>query len=126
MTVECGTELRLGAFVTTSGQEDAADQLLNPMIQSSHQNPAWSAQQEYTAEGLRQAAMARWRGEEPQFGQMDDAITNTAHFAAPDGRRYDLDARPRYQWRTPDGRTVGSDTPTAPSPGAELLTRQPE
>jgi hypothetical protein len=116
----------LAAFVTTSGREDAADQLLNHMIQSSRQNPAWSAQQQQTAEGLRQSALARWRGEQRQFGQMDDAITNTAHFTAPDGSRYDLDARPRYQWRTPDGRTVGTDTPTPPSPGAELLQRQSE
>src|SRR5215469_5691303 len=116
----------LAAFVTTSGQDAAADQLLNHMIQSKRQNPAWSAQQEHTAAGLGQAAMARWRGEQRQFGQMDDAITNTAHFAAPDGTRYDLDARPRYQWRMPDGRTVGTDTPTAPSPDAQLLQRQPE
>ena len=125
-TLRSGHAQVLAAFVTTSGQEEVADQLLNHMIQSSRQNPAWSARQQQTAEGLRQSAMARWRGEQRQFGQMDDAITNTAHFAAPDGRRYDLDARPRYQWRIPDGRTVGTDTPTPPSPGAELLTRQPE
>jgi hypothetical protein len=57
---------------------------------------------------------------------MEDAITNTAHFTAPDGTRYDLDSRPRYQWRTPDGRTIGTDTPTPPSPDAQLLLRQPE
>jgi PDZ domain-containing protein len=116
----------LAAFVTTSGQEGAADQLLNHMIQSSRQNPAWSAEQQHTAEGLRQGAMARWRGEQRQFAQMEDAITNTAHFTAPDGRRYDLDARPRYQWLAREGRTVGTDTPTAPSPDAQLLQRLPE
>jgi hypothetical protein len=116
----------LAAFVTTSGQEDAANQLLNHMIESSHQNPEWTAEQQHTAAGLDQAAMARWRGEQRQFAQMDDAITNTAHFTATDGRQYDLDARPHYQWRTADGRTVGSDTPTAPFPGAELLHRAPE
>ena len=125
-TLRSGHAQVLAAFVTTSGQEDAADQLLNHMIQSKRQNPSWSAQQEHTAEGLHQAAMARWRGEQRQFGQMDDAITNTAHYAAPDGTRYDLDARPRYQWRTPDGRTVGTDTPTPPSPDAQILQRQPE
>lgn len=125
-TLHSGHAQILAAFVTTSGQADAADQLLNHMIQSLHQNPAWSAQQEATAEGLREAAMARWQGEQRQFGQMDDAITNTAHFTAPDGTRYDLDSRPLYQWRTPDGRTIGTDTPTAPSPDAQLLQRQPE
>ena len=125
-TLRSGHAQVLAAFVTTSGQEEAADQLLNHMIQSSRQNPVWSAQQQKTAEGLHQAAMARWRSEQRQFGQMDDAITNTAHFTGPDGRRYDLDARPRYQWLIPDGRTVGTDTPTAPFPGAQLLTRQPE
>lgn len=125
-TLRSGHAQVLAAFVTTSGQEGAADQLLNHMIQSSRQNPAWSARQEHTAEGLHQAAMARWRGEQRQFAQMDDAITNTAHFAAPDGTRYDLDARARYQWLLPDGSTVGTDTPTPPSPGAQLLTRRPE
>lgn len=125
-TLRSGHAQVLAAFVTTSGQEEAADQLLNHMIQSSRQNPAWSARQQHTAEGVRQAAMARWRGEQRQFGQMDDAITNTGHFAGPDGRLYDLDARPRYQWRTPDGRTVGTDTLTPPSPDAQLLQRQPE
>ena len=125
-TLRTGHAQVLAGFVTTSGQEDAADQLLNHMIQSTHQNPAWSAQQQQTAEGLHQDAMARWRGEQRQFGQMDDAITNTAHFTAPDGRRYDLDGRPRYQWLVPGGRTVGTDTPTAPSPGAQLLQRRPE
>ena len=125
-TLRSGHAQVLAAFVTTSGQEEAADQLLNHMIQSSRQNPAWSVRQQHTAEGVRQAAMARWRGEQRQFGQMDDAITNTGHFAAPDGRLYDLDARPRYQWRTPDGRTVGTDTLTPPSPDAQLLQRQPE
>lgn len=125
-TLRSGHAQVLAAFVTRSGQQDAADQLLNHMIQSLHQNPAWSAQQQQIAEGLREGAMARWQGEQRQFGQMDDAITNTAHFAAPDGRRYDLDARPLYQWLTPDGRTVGTDTPTPPTPGAQLLQRQPE
>lgn len=126
MALRTGHAQVLAAFVTTSGQEDAANQLLNHMIQSKRQNPAWSAEQQHTAEGLHEGAMARWRGEQRQFGQMDDAITNTAHFTGPDGRRYDLDARPRYQWLLPDGRTVGTDTPTAPSPGAQLLERHPE
>lgn len=125
-TLRSGHAQVLAAFVTTSGQEAAADQLLNHMIQSTRQNPAWSAQQQYTAEGLRQGAMARWQGEQRQFGQMDDAITNTAHFASPGGRDYDLDARPRYQWLTPDGRTIGTDTPTPPTPDAQLLQRKPE
>jgi PDZ domain len=120
-TLRSGHAQVLAAFVTTRGQEDAADQLLNHMIQSSHQNPEWSAEQGQIAEGLHQGAMARWRGEQRQFGQMEDAITNTTHYSASDGRRYDLDSRFRYQWRFPDGRTVGTDTPTAPSPGAELL-----
>ncbi len=125
-TLRTGHAQVLAAFVTTRGQEEAADQLLNHMVQSMRQNPQWSAEQEHTAEGLDKGAMARWRGEQRQFAQMDDAITNTGHFTAPDGRRYDLDARPRYQWLVPDGRTVGTDTPTAPIPGAQLLQRRPE
>jgi hypothetical protein len=65
-------------------------------------------------------------GEQRQFQQMDDAITNTAHFVAADGQHYDLDARYRYQWRAPDGHTVGTNTSTAPSPGSTQLERLPE
>ncbi len=69
--------------------------------------------------------MARWQGERRQFQQVDDAITDTAHYVAPDGQHYDLDDRPQYQWRTPDGHTVGTDTPTPPSPGSTQLQRLP-
>jgi len=116
----------LAAFVTTKGREDAVDQLLDHMIGSLHQNPEWSARQQQTAQQLADGAMARWQGEQRQFQQMDDAITNTAHFVGPDGRRYDLDARPRYQWLAPDGHTVGTDTPTPPSPDSKRLERAPE
>lgn len=113
----------LAAFVTTAGQEDAADGLLNHMVESLQQNPQWSARQQQLAQQLANGAMARWHGEQLQFQHFDDAITNTGHFVAPDGQRYDLDARPRYQWRTPDGHTVGTDTPTPPSPGSTQLLR---
>ena len=116
----------LAAFVTTSGQATEADQLLNHIVQSLRQNPEWSARQQEMAQQIAAGAMARWRGEQRQFQQMDDAITNTGHFLAPDGRRYDLDSRSRYQWLVPDGRTVGTGTPTPPVPGAILLQRQPE
>jgi PDZ domain len=125
-TLRSGHAQILAAFVTTTGQEDAADQLLNHMIASVRQNPEWSARQQQTAQQLADGAMARWQGEQRQFQQMDDAITNTAHFVGPDGRRYDLDARPRYQWLAPDGHTVGTDTPTPPSPGSTPLQRAPE
>jgi PDZ domain len=116
----------LAAFVTTGGHESDADKLLNHIIESLRQNPQWSARQQQIAQQLAAGAMARWRGEQRQFQQMDDAITNTGHFLAPDGQRYDLDSRPRYQWRTPDGHTVGTDTPTPPTPGATQLQRQQE
>ncbi|HWZ62479.1 MAG TPA: PDZ domain-containing protein [Steroidobacteraceae bacterium] len=116
----------LAAFVTAAGQEDAADQLLNHMVASLQQNPEWTARQQQLAQQLANGAMARWHGEQLQFQHFDDAITNTGHFVAPDGRRYDLDARPRYQWMTPDGHTVGTDTPSPPSPGSTLLQRSQE
>jgi PDZ domain len=116
----------LAGFVTTGGQESAADKLLNHMVESFRQNPEWSARQQQMAQQLAAGAMTRWRGEQRQFQQIDDAITNTGHFVAPDGRRYDLDARPRYQWRAPDGQTVGTDTPTPPVPGSTQLRRQQE
>ena len=125
-TLRSGHAQILAAFVTTTGQEDEADQLLNHMIASVRQNPQWSARQQQTAQQLADGAMARWQGEQRQFQQMDDAITNTAHFVGPDGRRYDLDARPRYQWLTPDGHTAGTDTPTPPSPGSTLLQPAPQ
>jgi len=125
-TLHSGHAQILAAFVTTAGKEDEADQLLNHMITSLRQNPEWSARQQQTAQQLAQGAMARWQGEQRQFQQMDDAITNTAHFVGPDGQRYDLDARPRYQWLAPDGRTAGTDTPTPPSVGSKLLQRAPE
>ena len=98
---------------------------MDHIIGSVRENPQWAAEQQDLAHRIEQGAMARWQGARQQFQQMDDAITNTGHFVAPDGRRYDLDSRPRYQWRMPDGRTVGTDTPTAPAPGAERLERQP-
>jgi hypothetical protein len=54
------------------------------------QNPEWSARQEQIGQQLAKGAMARWQGEQRQFQQMDDAITDTAHFVGPDGHRYDL------------------------------------
>jgi PDZ domain len=125
-TLRSGHAQVLAGFVTTTGQGEQADQLLNHIVQSLHQDPQWSERQQRLAQQLAAGAMARWRGEQRQFQQMDDAITNTGHFVAPDGRRYDLDSRPRYQWRTPDGHTMGTDTPTPPVPGATQLERQPE
>jgi PDZ domain len=125
-TLRSGHAQVLAGFVTTAGQEQQADDLLNHMVQSLRQNPHWSARQQVIAEGLDRIAMAHWQAATHQFQQIDDAITNTAHFRAPDGRRYDLDARPRYQWRVPDGHTIGTDTPTPPFPGAQRLERQPE
>jgi len=125
-TLRSGHAQILAAFVTTAGQEEAADQLLNHMISSLQENPKWVAEQQEIGARLAKGAMARWQGEQRQFQQMDDAITNTAHFVGPDGQHYDLDATPRYQWRTPDGHTVGTDTPTAPSPGSTQLQRQPQ
>lgn len=125
-TLRSGHAQVLAAFVTAAGQEQAADDLLNHMVSSLQENPAWAAQQEKLGAELASGAMARWRGEQRQFQQMDDAITNTAHFVAPDGQRYDLDATFRYQWRAPDGHTVGTDTPTAPTPGATQLERVPQ
>ena len=125
-TLRSGHAQVLAAFVTATGQENEADQLLNHMIASLRQNPEWSARQQQIAQQLAAGAMTRWQGEQRQFQQMDDAITNTAHFVGSDGRRYDLDARPRYQWLTPDGQTAGTDTPTPPSPGSKLLQRLPE
>jgi hypothetical protein len=125
-TLRGGHAQVLAAFVTTHGQEDQADQLLNHVFASLHENPQWSAQQSQTAQQLANGALARWQGEQRQFQQMDDAITNTAHFLGPNGQRYDLDSRPRYQWLTPDGQTVGTDTPTPPSPGSQAMQRQPE
>jgi hypothetical protein len=89
-------------------------------------HPAWVAQQEKSGADLARGAMARWPGGQRQFRQMDDAITHTAHFVAADGQHYDLDARYRYQWRAPDGHTVGTDTPTAPTPGSTQLERLPK
>ena len=125
-TLRSGHAQVLAAFVTTTGKEEQADALLNHVVASFRQNPEWSARQQQIGQQLAKGAMARWQGEQRQFQQMDDAITNTAHFVGPDGRRYDLDARSRYQWLTPDGQTVGTDTPTPPSPGSKLLDRLPE
>lgn len=113
----------LAGFVTTAGQGDAADQLLNHIVSSLHQNEEWTKREQATAQSLANGAMARWQGEQRQFQQMDDAITDTAHYVAPDGQHYDLDDRPQYQWRTPDGRFVGTDTPTPPSAGSTQLQR---
>jgi hypothetical protein len=113
----------LAGFVTRAGQGDAADQLLNHIVSSLHQNEDWTAREQATAQSLADGAMARWRGEQRQFQQMEDAITDTAHYVAPDGQRYDLDDRPRYQWRAPDGHIVGTDMPTAPIPGSTQLQR---
>ena len=125
-TLRSGHAQILAAFVTSAGHENEADQLLNHVVSSLHENPEWVAREQQTAHRLDQAAMARWHGEQHQFQQMDDAITNTGHFVGADGQHYDLDARPRYQWRTPDGHTVGTDTPTPPSPGATQLERLPD
>ena len=125
-SLRSGNAQILAAFVTTTGQQSQADALLNHIVASLHENPQWAARQQQMAQQLAAGAMARWRGEQRQFQQFDDALTNTAHFLTPDGRRLDLDSRPRYQWMTPDGQTVGTDTPTPPTPGATQLTRQPE
>jgi len=116
----------LAAFVTTTKQQDEADKLLNHMYASFRENPQWAAQEQRIGQQLAQGAMARWRGEQRQFQQMDDALTNTAHFLGPGGQRYDLDASARYQWLMPNGQTVGTDTPSAPIPGAQQLQRLPE
>jgi hypothetical protein len=124
-SVRSGHAQVLAGFVTTTGQGEAANQLLNHIVSSLHQNDHWTAIQQSAAQSLAEGAMARWQGEQRQFQQVDDAITDTAHYAAPDGQHYDLDDRPRYQWRTPDGRFVGTDTPTPPSPGSAQLQRLP-
>ncbi len=116
----------LAGYVTTTGQGDAANRVLNHIVSSLHQNEGWTAQEQATAGSLAAGAMARWHGEQRQFQQIDDAITDTAHYVAPDGQHYDLDDRPRYQWRTPDGHTAGTDTRTPPSPGSTLLGRLPQ
>ncbi len=87
---------------------------------------AWAKRLEREALQVNNIAMSHWPGEQRQFIQMDDAITNTAHFVAPNGRRYDLDARPRYQWLLPNGQTVGTDTPTPPGAGLPPLRRLPD
>lgn len=122
--VRSGHAQVLAGFVTTTGQGDAADQLLNHIVSSLHQKEDWTAREQATAQSLASGAMARWHGEQQQFRQVDDAITDTAHYVAPDGQHYDLDDRPRYQWRTPDGRTAGTDTRTPPVPGSTLLQRE--
>ncbi len=124
-SVRSGHAQVLAGYVTTTGQADAADQLLNHIVSSLHQSEDWTVREEATAQTLANGAMARWRGEQRQFQQVDDAITDTAHYVAPDGQHYDLDDRPRYQWRTPDGHTVGTDTPMPPSPGSTQLQRLP-
>jgi hypothetical protein len=116
----------LAAFVTTAGQESAANQIVDHMVGSLKQDPNWTAREQQEGQRLAAGAMARWRGEQQQFQAMDDAITNTAHFVGADGRRYDLDSRPRYQWLTPNGQTAGTDSPTPPSVGSQLLQRAPE
>jgi hypothetical protein len=125
-TLRSGHAQILAAFVTTAGQEDAADELLNHIVSSLQENPQWAAQQQAMGQRLAQGAMARWQGEQRQFQQMDDAITNTAHYVGPNGQHYDLDATPRYQWRTPNGSTIGTDTPTPPAPGDTQLTPVPQ
>jgi hypothetical protein len=125
-TVRSGHAQVLAGFVTTRGQEGEASRLLDHMVGSLRQNPKWSARQQETAGNIADAAMARWHGEQRQFQQMEDALTNTGHFVGSDGQHYDLDGRPRYQWLTPDGHTVGTDTPTPPSPGSQLLQRRTE
>ena len=124
-SVRSGHAQILAGFVTRNGQEDAADQLLNHIVSSLHQSEDWTAREQASAQSLANGAMARWQGERRQFQQVDDAITDTAHYIAPDGQHYDLDDRPQYQWRTPDGRTVGTNTPTPPSPGSTQLQRLP-
>jgi hypothetical protein len=121
-----GQAMVLAAFVTTTGQQDEADRLLNHMYSSFRQNPEWGARQQQMGQQLANGALARWRGEQRQQQQMDDAITNTAHFVGPGGQHYDLDASPRYQWLAPNGQTAGTDTPTPPAPGWQPLQRLPE
>lgn len=116
----------LAAFVTTKGQQDEADRLLNHMYSSFRQNPAWGAREQQIGQQLANGALARWQGEQRQAQQMDDAITNTAHYVGPGGQHYDLDASSRYQWLAPNGQTVGTDTPTPPAPGLQQLKRLPE
>ena len=115
----------LAAFVTTAGQNDEADRLLNHMYSSFRQNPEWGARQQEIGQQLANGAIARWRGEQRQAQQMDDAITNTA-LVGPGGQHYDLDASPHYQWLAPNGQTIGTDTPTPPVPGCQLLQKLPE
>ena len=114
----------LAGYVTTTGQGEAADRILNHIVSSLHQDEGWTLRQQKQAGELAAGAMARWGAEQRQFQQVDDAITNTAHYVAPDGQHYDLDDRPRYQWHTPDGHFAGTDTPTPPTPGSTLLQRQ--
>ncbi len=116
----------LAGFVTTTAQRDDADRLLNHMYSSIRANQEWSAQQQQIGQQLANGAMARWRDEQRQQQQIVDALTNTAHFVGPGGQHYDLDNRPRYQWLTPGGQTVGTDTPTPPVPGSQQLTKVPE
>jgi hypothetical protein len=125
-TLRTGHAQILAGFVTTTGQGDEADALLNHMVASFREDPQWGAREQQIAAQLANGAMARWQGEQRQFQQMDDAITNTAHYVGPGGQRYDLDATSRYQWLTPDGHTVGTDTPAPPSPGVQQLQRLPE
>ena len=121
-TLRSGQARVLAGFVTMRGQETETDALLNHMVSSFHVHPQWQAREEQLAGQLASGAMARWQGEQRQFQQFDDAITNTAHFLGPQGKRYDLDSRPLYQWLTPDGRTEGTNTPTPPTPAATRLT----
>jgi hypothetical protein len=124
--VRSGHPQYLAGFVTNSGQEDAAEQLLQHMIASKRENPEWVRRYAEIAHRLNDSVMARWQAERRQFQEMDDAITNTAHFVGPDHQRYDLNATPHYQWLGPNGQTVGTDTPTPPRPGWILLQRLPE
>jgi hypothetical protein len=124
--VRSGHPQYLGAFVTKAGQQDAADRLIQHIIVSKRENPEWARRYRVIAAQLNNAVMARQQAERRQFQQMDDAISNIAHFVGPDGRRYDLDAAPHYQWVAPNGQTVGTDTPTPPRPGFTPLQRSPE
>jgi hypothetical protein len=125
-TLRSGQARVLAGFVTMRGQEAQTDALLNHMVSSFHVHARWQAQEERLARQLARGAMARWQGEQRQFQQIDDVITNTAHFVGPQGQRYDLDSRPLYQWLMPGGRTEGTNTPTPPSPGATRLTPLPQ
>lgn len=82
--------MRLPPEETVGTPERRALSLLNHIVASLRQNPEWSARQEQIGQQLAKGAMARWQGEQRQFQQMDDAITDTAHFVGPDGHRYDL------------------------------------